>query len=899
MRSLCLPACGQRRTAWLAGLGLLLWAGAASATTFSFNGSAVSGCSYVSGTKTYTCATLPLSNWNDSVVIASGYTVNVTSDVTFGYNQGLTMTGTAALVVTGDLDIGSINGSLLNISGGSLTASGTVTVGTVIQTIGASISGGAVVLGSGSILSLTGSVTSSGPVTIASYATINGAISGTVITTNSPTVINGSVTASVSFTLASGSTVNGNVTAPIVNVNAALSTINGNVTASDSVVVGSYGTINGNVVTGTLTLEATLTNVYGDVTADSVVLGYFDRVTGTIYCRAPVSSAECSCVTNNSFLPIGSVFGPTCTNIGSGGNTGTCTSAGSLTFTVPNHYAEAVQTISISALKKASSGSGCVAAFASTTKAITFACTNDNPSSGTLPVRMSKDASTYVALASSLTSACSTSSGTALSLSFNSSGVATAYLKYADVGKMTLTASYKDSSLNMTGSSDFVVAPSAFVISNIKNASGVANPKTATVGGTVFTNAGKAFLATITAVNTANTATPNFGQETTAESVALSPTLVAPVATSSNGVVNGTLTGTPTFSSGVANITDMSWSEVGSMKFTAALANSYGYLGASGASLLAPASATSDTIGRFVPSYFNTVITVVGGVPLSCASKMSCTALSSYFAYSKQPFTVTVSARNANGALTNNYTPVNAAGVASQAVSDSYAHAVTLSAVDGVGGSALSNSDTFNVGTTSGAPTVAYSDFSNGVATIAPKYTFATTPTKPTNVFVRATEASADGITSLRSTASDSVEGGLMIVSGRLLVANNYGSELLSMPIRVTAQYWSGSQYLTSNTDSNSNFPTSAVTFSTCKKNLASTSTSNGCKAVVAVLDASATVTLAYGLGSFRLQAPGSGNTGSADVGVTLSILPYLPAATGRAVFGIYRSPVIFIREVY
>src|SRR5471032_2282741 len=100
----------------LAGAALLLAAaGPALAANTAFNGAAVTGCSYAAASQTYTCASLPLVNYNDTVSIASGYTVAVTSSVYIGYNQGLTMSGSAALQSTGDLNIGDVSPSNLAV----------------------------------------------------------------------------------------------------------------------------------------------------------------------------------------------------------------------------------------------------------------------------------------------------------------------------------------------------------------------------------------------------------------------------------------------------------------------------------------------------------------------------------------------------------------------------------------------------------------------------------------------------------------------------------------------------------------------------------------------------------------------------------------------------------------
>ena len=54
------------------------------------------------------------------------------------------------------------------------------------------------------------------------------------------------------------------------------------------------------------------------------------------------------------------------------------------------------------------------------------------------------------------------------------------------------------------------------------------NPGSASAAGTAFIPAGQAFSATVTAVNSAGSTTPNYGRETTPQSVNLSHTLVQP-----------------------------------------------------------------------------------------------------------------------------------------------------------------------------------------------------------------------------------------------------------------------------------------------------------------------------------------------------------------------------------
>jgi hypothetical protein len=141
-------------------------------------------------------------------------------------------------------------------------------------------------------------------------------------------------------------------------------------------------------------------------------------------------------------------------------------------------------------------------------------------------------------------------------------------------------------------------------------------------------------------------------------------------------------------------------------------------------------------------------------------------------------------------------------------------------------------------------------------------------------------------ISSNRSAPAVSVEGGLKVVTGRVQLANAFGSELLRLPVRLTAQYWTGSVWENNGDDSDSALPASA-TFTSCKGKL-----------VCGALVPQNPVTLVDGAGTMWLQAPGAGNTGSAFMQLA-NTPPWLPSTIGRVTFGVYKSRFIYIREVY
>jgi hypothetical protein len=135
--------------------------------------------------------------------------------------------------------------------------------------------------------------------------------------------------------------------------------------------------------------------------------------------------------------------------------------------------------------------------------------------------------------------------------------------------------------------------------------------------------------------------------------------------------------------------------------------------------------------------------------------------------------------------------------------------------------------------------------------------------------------------------------GGKEMRYGRLRIANTYGSELLPLPVNITAQYWNGTQYLTNTADNCTSF--AAANFAQAPPPTGPT--------ITTTIQGSGT--LLNGAGRITLTKPtgpvgpsGVIPKGSVDVSSTI---PYLsPGLTGRETFGVYKSgPVIYMREMY
>ncbi|MFT3858376.1 MAG: hypothetical protein QM742_13050 [Aquabacterium sp.] len=432
----------------------------------------------------------------------------------------------------------------------------------------------------------------------------------------------------------------------------------------------------------------------------------------------------------------------------SGGSCTVSVASSALLVSVPAHYSNASATATITAVRASDNNASCTPAFASVSKNVLFKCTYSNPATGTLPVRVGGAALN----ATNSTSAVCDTTGQSVSLSFNASGVATATLQYADVGRMGLSATYTgsgtDAGLSMTGSTTFVAAPYDFAVS------GLAVNTVGSPAGCSTSNfmAGCTFKGTITARNASGAATPNFGKETSPEGATLTFTRTMP-AGGSGGTFSGTL---GSFTSGAASSTNMTWSEVGKGDVVATL-TSGSYLSSG---LSATGASTGGAAGIFYPHHFT----------VSASNRCST------FTYSGQPFAVTVTALNATGGTTTNY----AGSGTISAAAPVYPNGVTLSETTSAAGS-LTNS------------TIAATSFVSGVATVAasstsPTFTYTSKLTyRAAALNLRATDAwPASGAAS----SSGYTEGSVSLRSGRLKVSNGFGSEKATLQIPVQAQYW-------------------------------------------------------------------------------------------------------------
>lgn len=453
------------------------------------------------------------------------------------------------------------------------------------------------------------------------------------------------------------------------------------------------------------------------------------------------------------------------------------------------------------------------------------------------------------------------------------SAPASAPLVYADVGKVQLFL--RDGGGQVVGSVPFVVKPSSLAITVVKrSADNFANPAATTGTDNGFVKVGELFTISAAAMTAGGTVkAPNFGNE--------GARLVVDWARGGDAAVQAAMLDLPVLDGDFTTIVGgeftgaaFSADDAGILALTPRLVSN-DYLGAG-----APASTTT-SVGRFYPDHFDTsaVATMV------CLPHMGCPSTVSGAAYSGQPFGVTVSPMSASGALLRNY-------------NGTLAHPITLSAFNAPGGAVANPSagalslNTIAVAAMVPGQPIAAKPVYGWVVRFDNALPRARNWVAPTAAYVRAdaSEAIAGGtvkVSSLR--AAGSVEGGVMFVSGRLALDNPYGSELAKLPVRAEAQYWANTgRWETSATDNVSTLQNTGIGFANCKK-------LTPCQSLG--VSAPALLTMKRGVAGFWLKAPGAGTAGSAEY--QMNNPAWLPSAIGRAVFGVYKSPLIYVREVY
>jgi len=403
-------------------------------------------------------------------------------------------------------------------------------------------------------------------------------------------------------------------------------------------------------------------------------------------------------------------------------------------------------------------------------KNLKFWSTYVNPATGTRLVTINAGNIATVEGASVAQSVTFTNGQASVIAQYKDAGLMNIAMKDDTTGNPSLPTGIRGSTGNI------VVRPATFVLSGIKRTSdNFLNPAAGSAGGAIFIAAGQTFSATVTAQESGGTATPNFGKESTPESLRLTSALVLPVA-GQNPAVGGA-TGFTAFTNGVASGTDFTWSEVGIITITPHIKDG-DYLGAGDV-----VGATSGNVGRFIPSNF----LVAQNVP---SFQSGC---SGGFTYIGQPFVyatapvLSVTARAVSGSTTQNYT-----GAFFKLTNSS----LTGRAYSAVGATL----DTTGLPATTSDPAIA--DLGLGLSTL----TFSagvglaiarTTPIVPFNaqitLSINVLDTDAVAATNpivMGNPSGIAFIGGAEQRYGRIAFRNAVGSELLNLPLPMHAEYF-------------------------------------------------------------------------------------------------------------
>lgn len=311
-------------------------------------------------------------------------------------------------------------------------------------------------------------------------------------------------------------------------------------------------------------------------------------------------------------------------------------------------------------------------------------------------------------------------------------------------------------------------------------------------------------------------------------------------------------------------------------------------------------TANSSYFGRFYPKDF---LLTLGA--LTNRQAASCSPASS-FSYAGEQFRVafTLTARNGASipAITQNYDPAASFAPFNGATIANFGFGAIDLADATAPNTAAALTSSLTLGTSSGTWASGV-----GVFTADLMLAHAALPGGPFESFQLGIDpVDSDGVklnsynldTTVPADTSDhGLVGTTKIRFGRLQIQNAYGSELLALPMSLTAEYWNGTSWVTNTADS-----CTVLTVPTSGSGLDLTHLANG-GTTTATLN-----TLLSGNAGLSLSAPGAAHTGYVDIVISSPAwLDFNWKGAGatdpsaRATFGIYTgsSKFIYTREIY
>ena len=492
----------------------------------------------------------------------------------------------------------------------------------------------------------------------------------------------------------------------------------------------------------------------------------------------------------------------------------------------------------------------------------------------------------------------------AVNLVFNGSGYAPIPLVYKDAGSiklygaLTIPASGNNPAFAVAGSSNvFVSKPSDLIVS-------VASNPATTSSGSGFMTAGSNFNVGVQAKNSLGGTTPNFGQESSAETAKVAfVALTYPTGGSNAGTLSSGSYSLSGSTDGAGSVVT-SFNEVGTITLRAEIGDG-DYLGTGNVT-----GTTSGNIGRFYPNQF---LLSSDGVIDSCTSSTDYT----YMDHTGLTIAYTITAKNAAGATVTHYD-----------ASDGY----------GVAGIAAVAEATSNNGTNlSSRLTHATTSWNAGIYAIndtAAKFARGSNPETEINLEIGLTLTDSLDSRNFNSLdmnagtngncASDSscnsrdLTGNPKLRWGRMALNSASGSETQALGIPLLTQYYNGSSFITNTDDSCTTLARSKIEFNDGAINTAANLTididngsNNSTGSSSNVNLSSADLVMVSGEGNLSFSAPSDGKRGTFTVDIDLTNLPWLkydwdldgshddspPGVTGT--FGIYggHSKILFRRE--
>lgn len=525
----------------------------------------------------------------------------------------------------------------------------------------------------------------------------------------------------------------------------------------------------------------------------------------------------------------------------------------------------------LQAIRTDTNTNACVAAFPANTNVtidLGYQCNNPTTCIAGQTLRVTNNA-VVTSLASNPNAGVTTYTPTVLR--FGANGEAPFTLNYSDVGQVRLHARYNIPLPNgnpsgnlMTGSSNaFVVRPFDFIVSNVeRTADGFDNPTPAAddPNDPLFIAAGSAFSATVTSVNAAGVATPNYGREVVPETARLISALYPGLNLTANPAITN-LTAFGAFSGGSATGTTFSWGEVGIINLTAGVGD-LDYLGIGNVT-----GTTATRVGRFRPFDFGVSLNTPEFASFCGSGGSAFTYVGQNFNYTTVPV-ITVTARNAQGGTTVNYGAAGGWFKITNATLTGKSYAAMTGALD-TGLVPLTDpviGPTAGIGNGAGSATLTFSAGSGlRFARVAPVAPF------DAEIRLQVNIADLDGVAYL---ANPAVFGGITAGTGiafsqskqfrfgRLQVFNALGSTQLPLPVPMRLEYWNGTGFAINVLDNNCTaIPAGNITLGNYQGNLGAGETSFP----------PAGVSFANGQATPTLTAPGVANAGSVDVTVSLA----------------------------